>query len=64
MPELQTSPTLLKALREAAKRHPSAAEIRNQRISFILGSLGDKSTVTRERVTEVLAEQEGEKEAS
>jgi hypothetical protein len=58
---LKTSESLLDALRDAAAKELTAAELRKQRISFIMGTLKDTSTVTREKVTEVLAAQEGKK---
>lgn len=63
MTEIKTDSALLEALLSAAKRQPSAAEIEAQRISFIMGSLGDKSQVTRRQVTEILAAHEGRKVA-
>lgn len=64
MTELKTSELLLAALKEASKRGLTAEELNKQRISFIMGSLKESSTVTRSRIQEVLAEQEGKKELS
>jgi hypothetical protein len=61
MTDLKTSESLLSALRRAATRTPSAEEIEQQRVSFIMGSLSERSSVTRARVQEVLAQQEGKK---
>lgn len=58
MTDLQTKSALLEALSAAAKKPISAEELREQRVSFIIGSLGDDSSVTRARVTEILAAQE------
>lgn len=63
MTELKTDSALLRALEEAARRQPSADEIVEQRVSFIMGSLGESSTVSRKRVTEILAAHEGRKVA-
>jgi hypothetical protein len=60
MTDLKTSESLLSALRRAATT-PSAEEIEQQRVSFIMGSLSERSSVTRARVQEVLAQQEGKK---
>lgn len=60
---LRTDESLLKALREAAISKMTAAELREQRISFILGTLKEDSGVTREKVEQVLAKQHGEKAA-
>lgn len=61
MPDLKTNPSLLEAIEKAASSTPTAAEVYKQRVSFIMGSLGDSSSVTRAKVTEVLAAQEGKK---
>jgi len=61
--QLKTDEALLKALRAAAVHKMTAAEIREQKISFILGSLKSESGVTREKVIEALAKQHGEKAA-
>jgi hypothetical protein len=61
MTDLKTSDSLLDALKRAAAYKPTAEELERQRVSFILGSLREESTVTRERVQEVLAQQEGRK---
>lgn len=61
MTDTKTNETLLAALRQAARRGPSAAELRKQRVSFIMGSLRQDSTVTRAKVNELLDEQEGRK---
>lgn len=59
MTDIKTDEALLKALGDAAKRQPTAREIAQQRVSFIMGSLSDKNTVTRAKVTEILAAHEG-----
>ncbi len=41
-------------LRKAAKKELSSAEIREQRLSFTMGMLGDKNTMTREEVKELI----------
>ncbi len=60
--KLQTSEALLRALTESTARAPTAEEVRSQRVSFIMGSLRDDSTVTRARVQEILKQQEGSQE--
>lgn len=59
MTELKTRDDLLSALRQASTRELSARELHNQRVSFILGSLKEESGITRSRVEEVLAKQDG-----
>lgn len=63
MTELKTNEDLLKALRNSATRVPTAEELEKQRVSFVMGSLGRKSTATRSQVQEMLAKQEGKKRA-
>jgi hypothetical protein len=57
----KTSESLLATLQKASKRVLTAEELKKQRVSFIMGSLKESSTVTRARIQEVLARQEGNK---
>jgi hypothetical protein len=59
MTDLKTRESLLAALRSASRREPTAEEIEKQRVSFILGSLKEKNTMSREKVVELLRKQEG-----
>jgi hypothetical protein len=59
MVELKTQESLLRALKRAAARRLTAEELEKQRVSFIVGSLKENSAVTRARIREVLAQQEG-----
>jgi hypothetical protein len=61
MTELRTGEALLSALRTASTRGPSAKELHEQRVSFIMGSVKESSSLTRARVERVLAKQEGRK---
>lgn len=64
MPELKTKESLLKSLRSAASRSKlTEEELYKQRVSFIMGSLSDSSTLTRAQVTKALADIEGRKSA-
>jgi hypothetical protein len=64
MPELKTQESLLKSLRTAAARSKlTQEELYKQRVSFIMGSLSDSSTLTRAQVTKALADIEGRKSA-
>lgn len=58
MSELKTNPALLDALRKAAGRKPTASEQREQRVSYIYGSINEKSGLTKDRIREVLKQQE------
>lgn len=56
----QTSPGLLAAIFESVQQSkPSEAELHQKRISFIVGSMRPNSTVTRDKIEQVLAVQEG-----
>jgi hypothetical protein len=59
MTNLKTKESTLQALEKASHKTPTSDEIRKQRISFIMGSLNKNSHVTRAKVQELLAEQEG-----
>jgi len=56
---LKTSPELLSKLKQTVERKLSAAEILEQRISFVFGSLKPGSGITRERVRQILLEHDG-----
>ena len=60
MPDnVKTDEHLLRLLQEAAGKQLSAQEVRDQRVSFILGNMPKDSTVTREEVAAVLNNIEG-----
>lgn len=59
MKDLKTKESLLSALRHASTHKPTVDELKRQRVSFIMGSLKADSSVTRARVEQVLAMQEG-----
>lgn len=63
MTDLQTNEKLLRKLRSSSNHVLTEDELYKQRISFIMGSLSDNSTVTRAQVTKVLADFEGRKSA-
>jgi hypothetical protein len=48
-----------KMLREAAKRSLTREEIRAQRVSFTMGMMSDKSTMSRRQVEELVDERYG-----
>lgn len=50
--KLKTNAELLKELRGIKK--PSPNEVREQRVSFVFGSLDSKSPITREQVRKAL----------
>lgn len=54
MQNLHTPQELLTALK-AAVRHPTADELRDQSVSFIMGSVGMDSGITRADVEEALS---------
>ncbi len=64
MTELHTDKSLLAKLKSAGSKKLTAEELLKQRISFIIGSLKDESTVTKAQIRKVLAEHEGNKTAA
>ena len=60
MTELKTDPAVLAALRRVTMRNPSAEQIEQQRLSFVMGVLPESNDMTREQVREVLDKQRGE----
>ncbi|MEM6847700.1 MAG: hypothetical protein AAF580_06430 [Pseudomonadota bacterium] len=59
-----TDARVLTALRRSAQREPTQEEVREQRVSFIMGSLKENSTVTRERVGSLIDRLEGRRGSS
>lgn len=59
MPDQETRDKLQKALKEAAGKPMTREMIRRQKVSFILGTLGDDSTITRKQIEAYLDKQEG-----
>lgn len=59
--QLKTNQSLLDAIQNKASKKQTPDEIREQRVSFIYGSISfNKSAdVTRSRIREVLTEQQG-----
>lgn len=51
-------PKVLKALKKAATQQMTAEERHQQKVSFIIGTMGGDSTITSEDVEKILAEQE------
>lgn|GEM_PF-1180294 len=62
--QIKSDENLLKLLNEAAHRSLSRSELLAQRVSFIMGNLPKESTLTRERVEELLESVEGDTEAA
>lgn len=58
--QLKTNSALLEALKKAASKKPTAKEVSEQRVSFVFGSLDSKSSVTKEKIRQVIADQEGQ----
>jgi hypothetical protein len=56
---IETDKKLLDSLRKSAGKAQSPADLKEQRVSFIYGSLDRESDVTRERIRQALMEQEG-----
>ena len=58
MTNLKTKESTLDALARAVKQQPGKVELDKQRVSFIMGSLNSDSSVTRDKVEKILAEQQ------
>ncbi|PCR93240.1 MULTISPECIES: hypothetical protein [Pseudomonas] len=57
--DLKTDPSLLCALHGASQHKQTAAEMLEQRVSFVYGSVSSNNGVTREQVRKLILEQEG-----
>lgn len=57
--KLKTDEALLEKLKVAAEVKQTHADLLEQRISFIFGSIDPESGITRERIRQSLVEQEG-----
>ncbi|MBD8272757.1 hypothetical protein [Pseudomonas fluorescens] len=57
--DLKTDPGLLCALQGASQHKQTAAEMLEQRVSFVYGSVSSRNGVTREQVRKLILEQEG-----
>jgi hypothetical protein len=64
MTDLHTNPKLLDKLRASASKELTADIIRQQRISYVMGTLKDDSSVTRDKVRDVLRLHEGKRSAA
>ena len=61
--DLKTDPILLAALQASLAQPQTPEEVEQQRLSFVMGSLKSSNGITRARVREILALQEGRKVA-
>lgn len=59
IPEIKTGNALLKALKSAASGKLTYEELFEQRVSFVYGSLKPSSSITKDKVREIIKEQEG-----
>lgn len=64
MTDLHTSASLLEKLRRSASMPMTYEEIRRQKVSYVMGSLKDGSSVTVSKVNEVLSKHDGKKSAA
>lgn len=60
---LKTDKSLLEALAKAVSLKPNSGEIFDQQVSFIYSSMKADSGVTRDRVKQLLLEQQGRRAA-
>lgn len=63
MTYLKTDPDLIRALEQASTRELSASDLHDQRVSFVMSSFKEDSSVTRARVDEAISKQDGIKRA-
>lgn len=63
MNDLTTSPGLILAMKQAAQHKMTANEIREQKASFVFGTLGKNNDMTLEEVKEMIARRAGEEVA-
>ena len=59
MSNITTDPNLLAALKKTAGRSMTAKEIREQRISFVMGAVGKGGEVSRAEVEKIIDQREG-----
>ena len=59
MGDLKTDPKLLRSLAAAVKRELTPDQLLRQKISFIMGSLSEDSTITRAKIEKALRKSEG-----
>jgi hypothetical protein len=59
MPMIATDPGLLDLLQRAAQVQVTGQHLREQRVSFIYGSLPENSTITRDQIRKTLETIEG-----
>lgn len=59
MVELKSDPQLLSALKAAAKGGVPAEQAHQQKVSYILGAVSEKSNITEDIIEEILNEPKG-----
>ena len=59
MKEIKSDERLLQALRNAARQKQTPEESHRQRVSYIIGVLGRRSGITKEKIEQVLARRDG-----
>jgi hypothetical protein len=64
MTDLHTNASLLEKIKTSASKPMTYEEIRKQKISYVMGSLKDGSSVTVSKVNEVLSKHDGKKTAA
>jgi hypothetical protein len=64
MTDLHTNASLLEKIKRSASKPMTYEEIRKQKISYVMGSLKDGSSVTVSKINEVLSKHDGKKTAA
>ena len=59
MTKFKTDPDLLKALEEAAGREMTQVEVREQKISFVMGMIDEDNNLTRAEVAKIIDNHNG-----
>ena len=59
MTKFKTDPDLLKALEEAAGREMTQVEVREQKISFVMGMIDEDNNLTRAEVAKLIDKHDG-----
>ena len=59
-----TREELQSRMKAAAGRPMTAEQIREQKISFVMGTLGSSSKMTREEVTKIIDQMDGVRQSS
>lgn len=60
---IKTSPKLLERIQQAATSDLSPEDLHAQRVSFAMGAVSSKGTITRDQVERIVSKQQGKSAA-